>query len=340
MYPAIASTLALTLSKPAGLQAGDLMITAISGYQSLSGPPSGWTSTAAPTSSSGTWYRIATGAEPASYTWTATKDIFHNVSISGVITAFSGVDPVTPIQQATQATGSSASAPLPTATATRAGSMRVSTVTSAAAVTSTFAGMTAGCDRSAGSTAAALAYEPVGAGVVPSRTVARSGGGGFVAQTLVLNPDAPCSSGAFSMAAPAAVSFPSTALTGVDLHPAATATFRIDDQRGLGAGWNIAATSTPLTNGTSALPDDAVAVTSATETAAPGNCVLPVSASAYPAQLPAGLPAPTAAKLYSANAGTGTGPVDITLGLRLTIPADARVGAYTSTWTLTLQSGP
>ncbi|MEH3052917.1 MAG: WxL domain-containing protein [Patulibacter minatonensis] len=338
--PSIASTLSLALAKPTGLQAGDLMLATFSGYQSLSSAPSGWTATAAPTSSSGTWYRVATAAEPAAYTWTATKDILHNVSISGVITAFSGVDSALPIQQTTQSSGSSASVALPTATSIRAGSMRVSTVTSAAAVTSSFSGMTTACDRSAGSTAATLAYEPVGAGVVPTRTDARSGSGTYTAQTIVLNPDAPCSSGAFTLNAPSTISFPTLAATGADQQESVTTTMRVDDQRGLGPGWNVSATSTPFTNGSTSLPTDAVTITGATATAASGNCVPPLNAITYPLQLPTGVPAPTAAKLYDAAIATGTGPVDVALDMQLDVPANARIGTYTSAWTFTLQSGP
>jgi hypothetical protein len=60
----------------------------------------------------------------------------------------------------------------------------------------------------------------------------------------------------------------------------------------------------------------------------------------YPLGLPAGATAPTAVKLFNAAGGTGMGPTDVTLNLSLAIPANAYSGGYSSTWTLTVSSGP
>ena len=60
----------------------------------------------------------------------------------------------------------------------------------------------------------------------------------------------------------------------------------------------------------------------------------------YPYTLPAGASAPAATKLYSASAGTGMGAQTLTPTWTLTIPSSAHVGSYSSTWTLSLVSGP
>jgi hypothetical protein len=46
------------------------------------------------------------------------------------------------------------------------------------------------------------------------------------------------------------------------------------------------------------------------------------------------------AKVFDAAAGTGSGPVNVSLTAALNVPGNARTGTYTSTWTLTLASGP
>ena len=110
---------------------------------------------------------------------------------------------------------------------------------------------------------------------------------------------------------------------------------------GTAAGWNVQATSTTFTNTASrTLPTTATAVTAAAATAASGNCDLPTNSVAYPLTLPAGASAPTAVKAYNAAAGTGGGPLTLTLTFRLTVPARAWSGAYSSTWTFTIASGP
>jgi len=61
---------------------------------------------------------------------------------------------------------------------------------------------------------------------------------------------------------------------------------------------------------------------------------------AYPFPLPAAATAPTATRLYNVPAGTGMGDQTVTPKWTLAIPANAYAGTYTSTWTLSLVSGP
>lgn len=88
----------LTISVPAGIAAGDLLIAHISGvpqYDLI--PPPGWTFvrqlwTGGFTST--TYYRFATPSEPESYTWSVGLP---NAGSEGAIIAYRGVDPGYPI---------------------------------------------------------------------------------------------------------------------------------------------------------------------------------------------------------------------------------------------------
>ncbi|MDO9353844.1 MAG: hypothetical protein Q7T55_09115 [Solirubrobacteraceae bacterium] len=332
----------MTITKPAGTVMGDLMIATVrtSGFYSASSGPSGWTEYLNDGASSVTWYKWATASEPGSYVFGGPSG---GGSMAGGIVSFSGVNPTTPFADARQTTnGTAAAVTLPGATGTTAGSMRYSTITSGDNVSVTFAaGLTEACDRNVGSVGMASAYEATGVGAVATRTATRSGGTSNVAQTFVLNPAPSCNAGGLTMTPPSAISFPTTVLSGVDQTRIATPTIRIDDQRAISTGWNLSTTSTAFQSGSNYLPDDAVRLMGV----APSSddaCVAPTNLiSGYPLTVPA-LPgiAPAASKVYNAAIGTGSGPVDLTLNLHLRVPARARVGNYTSTWTFTLAAGP
>ncbi len=93
-----AKTTSLTLTRPAGLAAGDVMIAAIAQDKSGSWtPPAGWTVVH---TSNGTqeprlvvWRRLAGAAEPATYLFNSDK----NEEASGGITAYRGVDGSAPV---------------------------------------------------------------------------------------------------------------------------------------------------------------------------------------------------------------------------------------------------
>ena len=109
LRPAAANRLALPF--PAGTLAGDVMIAsvAVSASATISAPP-GWTLVATTAQGAGatsrlsTYYRVATGAEPASYTFTLGGA---GVGAAGGIVSFSGVDTANPIEaQGANATAS------------------------------------------------------------------------------------------------------------------------------------------------------------------------------------------------------------------------------------------
>jgi hypothetical protein len=143
---------------------------------------------------------------------------------------------------------------------------------------------------------------------------------------------------------PANVTFPSTALNGLNKTVTAAQAFDVGDATGAAAGWNITATSTTLTAGALTLPTPATTVASAP--AAPtcdtgSTCTVgsPTTVT-YPYSLPAATTAPTATKMYNAPAGTGMGNQTLTPTWTLSIPSSAQAGTYTSTWTQSLVSGP
>src|SRR5439155_5241632 len=113
----------------------------------------------------------------------------------------------------------------------------------------------------------------------------------------------------------------------------------------LTAGWNITLTSTTFSTGGGS--PHTLATTATTVQSAPTvtcdsgyTCTLATNSVTYPYTVPAGATAPTATKLFNAAANTGTGNETLTPTFRVTIPANAYVGTYTSTWTLSLVSGP
>ena len=152
---------------------------------------------------------------------------------------------------------------------------------------------------------------------------------------------AACSGGSLSVEAPSSVSFPSVSLNAYTKSTTTTITVTPDDETGSGNGWQLDATSTTLRTGTYTLPTTATTITSpVSQSAATGNCSLPTNTVTYPVTLPAGASPPTAAAVYSANTGTGNGPTNVTLTASTSVPGNAHAGSYSSTWTLTMASGP
>jgi hypothetical protein len=167
-----------------------------------------------------------------------------------------------------------------------------------------------------------------------------NGGRGWAVDSLggIYSYVAPCSAGGLSLTAPGSVSLPALTLSGADQTLSTTVGLTTDDENGL--GWNLSATSTTFTNGSATLPTTATTITSGSASAASGNCSLPTNSVVFPVTLPAGSTPPASAKLFNAAVNSGAGPTTVTLGVRVAIPASARTGSYSSTWTFTLASGP
>lgn len=162
-------------------------------------------------------------------------------------------------------------------------------------------------------------------------------------QTLVEEFNMVCSAGSLGLTAPGSAPFPGVTLNGTNQTSTLSLTLVPDDETGTGNGWNIDVTSTTFTNASSdTLPTSASTVTGVGSVTLPtGNCSAPSNTiSPYPITVPAGTTAPTAAAIYSANTGTGEGPSDVALNFAVAIPGYAYSGAYSSTWTFTIASGP
>ena len=121
----------LSISKPTGTVAGDVMVAAIATVPSTIPitAPSGWTliqsqqQTSTNSSVLASFYRVAGSSEPATYTWILSN--VHSGAVGGILT-YSGVDTATPIDvSAKAATSSSTSHAAPTVTTTQAGDMLV-----------------------------------------------------------------------------------------------------------------------------------------------------------------------------------------------------------------------
>jgi photosystem II stability/assembly factor-like uncharacterized protein len=149
-----------------------------------------------------------------------------------------------------------------------------------------------------------------------------------------------CGGASLALTVPSTISW-SVTLNGADQTTSSALVLTADDESGARAGWNITGTSTTFKNaGSKLLPTTATSLTSSSAVAATGNCNTPANSIAYPVTLPAATVAPTAVKLYNATAGTGRGPTTVTLNFNILEPANIFSGTYTSTWTMSIVSGP
>jgi len=137
------------------------------------------------------------------------------------------------------------------------------------------------------------------------------------------------------------VSFSAT-LNGLDQTISSTQALDISDATGSGAGWDVTATSTTFTAGAKTLSTAATTLTAAPADACDGGatCTLATNSITYPYTLPAAATAPTATKLFNGAANSGMGNQTVTPSWKLSIPASTLAGTYTSTWTISLVSGP
>ncbi len=134
-------------------------------------------------------------------------------------------------------------------------------------------------------------------------------------------------------AAPANFSYPSTALTGSVINLTSSFVVGVNDATGSKAGWNLQGVITVLTNaGSDTIPAtghtiSGVAISGVTGTAPTNSIAL--------GQIPT-----TAAKIFNAASNTGKGQSTETFSTALAVPADAAIGTYTATLTVTVVSGP
>jgi hypothetical protein len=130
----------------------------------------------------------------------------------------------------------------------------------------------------------------------------------------------------------------------------------VSDQTLTGAGWDVTISATTFTNGTHTLPNTGTfvltgSVSSITASGAPSlacvvSCTPPTNAVTYPIAITTAS-SPSPVSVYEAAVGSGLGAILLgghsatdPFGWWVQVPGNARVGAYTSTVTVEIASGP
>jgi hypothetical protein len=166
--------------------------------------------------------------------------------------------------------------------------------------------------------------------------------------------------GTLTMTSPTALAWTATP-TGLDQQvvdpTTAQQSYLVNDATGSGAGWHVTVSATTFTTGPLSLPNTGSFVstgsaTSEAATTAPtaacstgSTCTLPTDTTTYPVAITTAPTSPTAVTIYDTSAATGLGSITIGIGALpvgwwVNVPANTKVGTYTSTISLTLVSGP
>jgi hypothetical protein len=142
--------------------------------------------------------------------------------------------------------------------------------------------------------------------------------------------------GALSITNPLAADFAEKSITGVaQTTTAALATFSVSDVRGTGAGWHVTAEASQFTTGAKTLAVGSLS-TPALTVASPGTTSADPTMATGPYVLDNG-----ALTIASAALDAGMGTYDfIASTLTLALPADVYAGAYASTVTISVVTGP
>jgi hypothetical protein len=132
--------------------------------------------------------------------------------------------------------------------------------------------------------------------------------------------------------------------------------YTVDDATGSGLGWHVSTSATTFTNGSHTFPNvgtfvNTGSVTSITSTNAPtatctATCTLPTNSTTYPVAITTAA-APVPVLIYDTAVGTGLGQIVIggsaaanPVGWWVNVPGSASSGAYVSTITMAVVSGP
>lgn len=166
--------------------------------------------------------------------------------------------------------------------------------------------------------------------------------------------------GTLTLTSPSSLSW-STTLTGLDQSlvdtTAADQQYTVDDATGSSAGWHVTTSATTFTNGSATFPNATTfstngSTSSATATSAPtatctATCTLPSNSTTYPVAIATAASSPTPVTIYDNAASSGLGQILIggsthanPVGWWVQVPASAISGAYTSTITMAIISGP
>jgi hypothetical protein len=340
------SNRSIALSTPADAQVGDVMVASVtiggSTAPATFATPSGWIQAIAPKVQNnvevGTYYRVVTGTEAASYTWSVASGTFN---LSGGIVDYAGVSS-TPLDGTSSAGFKNGSAACTAFSTTTANDEVVVAAADNANVTFTQpTGMTERFDLSIAS--ASLEHSDVrqtSAGSTGTKTATPSStSSAWACEMLALKP----SSGNLTVTAPGAAPSFSLTLNGLDQTASYTPSLSVTDTRSFPAGWNLQITSTQFDDGAGdTLPTTASTVTGVTSACNTGSTcgTAPSNNVSYPFTVPAGSTPPTSVKLFNAAFATGSGIVSVTPTVQVAVPGNASAGSYSSTLTITVASGP
>jgi hypothetical protein len=219
----------------------------------------------------------------------------------------------------------------------------------------------------------------VGASVASSGTAdAAVCTGGTLSTPCTMLGTAVLTGGVLTLISPTAIAWSATlggsAQSVVDSLPTDTG-YEVSDLTGSSAGWNVDASASPFTfvgvpstgqlssfpssgtlvNAGSTTSESSVAVPSASCVLAPvgslASCTVPTGTEpTYPVAITQAATSPTSYELYQAAVGSGSGLVQVGTSAATTtgnpsawwvnVPANAAAGAYVSTITMTIASGP
>jgi len=286
----------------------------------------------------GTYYRVVTGTEAATYTWSVASGSF---SLEGGIVDYAGVNS-TPLDRAASSGAASGNAACTGVTTTTANDVVIVAAADRNNVTFTPpASMTERFER--GQANSSLEHSDVlqaAAGASGTKTATPSANTqAWACEVVSLKP----STGTLAVTSPGAAPGFSLTLNGLDQTANYTPALSVTDTRTSSTGWNLQVTSTQFSAaGGKTLPTTASAVTGVTSACNAGSTcgTLPTNNVTYPFTVPAGAGPPTAVKLYNAASGTGSGIVTVTPTVQVTVPGNSSAGSYTSTLTVTVASGP
>jgi hypothetical protein len=305
--------------------------------------PTGWTAIKNVTQGTAlrqaSFYKVATASEAASYSW----NLSTSRAASGGICNYNGVNTTVPVDATASAVGESGNATAPAVTTSDANDQVLVAGSFAAATTVTPA---AGTNElfdvaSSANTTDVADFAQATAGATTARTITPAvATGAWIAQTIALRDAAAAT---LTLETSATPTFTASLNSG-DATPTFTVPLTVKDSRtgaSGGLGWNATVTSTQFKNGTRTLSTSAATITAVSSTCLNGGlCTTPTNAVTYPLTVPAAATAPAAVKFYNAAANTGKGLFTVTPTVKVAVPQNSFSGAYTSTLTISIVSGP
>jgi len=134
------------------------------------------------------------------------------------------------------------------------------------------------------------------------------------------------------------ITFASTAITGTATTRTGSYVLDVNDLTGNNAGWKVTIAGAALTNA-----DTTTLVTTATPPGSAACTTVVTGCTDLAANVSATAPfviSPTAVALFSAAVNTGELDHNFTTHMSVAIPAVVSAGAFTSTWTVSVTSGP